>query len=97
MVVKFQVKIETIIYYTCIPWSMRAVEKGVEKIEAYSKMDAATIVKTFNTEYMAKPLEEKEIDNTILKSTDREYKYSLQKPPIKNIVMHLHVLDMYVE
>ena len=64
-------------------WSMRAVEKGVEKIEAYSKMDAATLLKHFNREYMLKPLEEKEIDNTILKSTDREYNYLCKRPPIK--------------
>ena len=64
-------------------WSMRAVEKGVEKIEAYSKMDAATLLKHFNREYMARPLEEKEIDNTILKSTDREYNYLCKRPPIK--------------
>ena len=32
---------------------------------------------------MAKPLEKKEIDNTVLKSTDREYKYLCKRPPIK--------------
>ncbi len=64
-------------------WSMRAVEKGVEKIEAYSKMDADTLLKHFNREYMAKPLEEKEIDNTILKSKDREYNYLCKRPSIK--------------
>ena len=55
-------------------WAMRAID-GVNKIEAYSKMDAKDLLKYFNKEYMTHPLEEKEIDNTILKSTDREYKY----------------------
>jgi hypothetical protein len=64
-------------------WSMRAVEKGVNKIEAYSKMDAKTLLKHFNQEYMARPLEEKEIDNTVLKSTDREYKYLCKRQQIK--------------
>ncbi len=63
-------------------WSMRAIEKGVNKIEAYSKMDAKTLLKHFNQEYMARPLEEKEIDNTVLKSTDREYKYLCKRQQI---------------
>ena len=64
-------------------WSMRAIEKGVNKIEACSKMDAKTLLKHFNQEYMARPLEEKEIDNTVLKSTDREYKYLCKRTQIK--------------
>ena len=32
---------------------------------------------------MARPLEEKEIDNTVLKSTDREYKYLCKRQQIK--------------
>jgi len=64
-------------------WSMRAVEKGVKKIEAYSKMDAPGLLKHFNREYMSMPLEEKEIQDTILKSTDREYKYLCKRPAIK--------------
>jgi len=64
-------------------WSMRAVEKGVEKIEAYSKMDAAALLKHFNRQYLERPLEEKEIDNTVLKSTDREYKYLCKRQSIK--------------
>ena len=38
-------------------WSMRAVEKGVKKIPEYSKMDAETLLKYFNQEYMARPVE----------------------------------------
>jgi hypothetical protein len=63
-------------------WAMRAID-GVNKIEAYSKMDAKDLLKYFNKEYMTHPLEEKEIDNTILKSTDREYKYLCKRPQIK--------------
>ena len=64
-------------------WSMRAVEKGVKKIPEYSKMDAETLLKYFNQEYMARPVEEKEIQNTIFKSKDKEYKYLCKKPTIK--------------
>jgi hypothetical protein len=64
-------------------WSMRAVEKGVKKIPEYSKMDAETLLKYFNQEYMVKPVEEKEIQNTVLKSKDKEYKYLCKKPTIK--------------
>ena len=64
-------------------WSMRAVEKGVKKIPEYSKMDAETLLKYFNQEYMARPVEEKEIQNTVLKSKDKEYKYLCKKPTIK--------------
>ena len=63
-------------------WSMRAVEKGVKKIPEYSKMDAETLLKYFNQEYMARPVEEKEIQNTVLKSKDKEYKYLCKKPTI---------------
>ena len=63
-------------------WSMRAVEKGVKKIPEYSKMDAETLLKYFNQEYMARPVEEKEIQNTIFKSKDKEYKYLCKKPTI---------------
>jgi len=63
-------------------WSMRAVEKGVKKIPEYSKMDAETLLKYFNQEYMVKPVEEKEIQNTIFKSKDKEYKYLCKKPTI---------------
>jgi hypothetical protein len=62
---------------------MRAVEKGVKKIAEYSKMDAVTLLKYFNQEYMARPLEEKEIQDTILKSKDKEYKYLCKRPLIK--------------
>ena len=61
---------------------MRAVEKGVKKIPEYSKMDAETLLKYFNQEYMARPVEEKEIQNTIFKSKDKEYKYLCKKPTI---------------
>ena len=64
-------------------WSMRAVEKGVKKIPEYSKMDAETLLKYFNQEYMARPVEEKEIQNTIFKSKDKEYKYLCKRPLIK--------------
>jgi hypothetical protein len=63
-------------------WSMRAVEKGVKKIPEYSKMDAETLLKYFNQEYMARPVEEKEIQNTVFKSKDKEYKYLCKKPTI---------------
>ena len=63
-------------------WSMRAVEKGVKKIPEYSKMDAETLLKYFNKEYMVRPVEEKEIQNTIFKSKDKEYKYLCKKPTI---------------
>ena len=64
-------------------WSTRAVEKGVNKIEAYSKMDAPGLLKYFNKEYMARPVEEKEIQDTILKSKDKEYKYLCKRPLVK--------------
>ena len=46
-------------------------------------MDAETLLKYFNQEYMARPVEEKEIQNTVLKSKDKEYKYLCKKPTIK--------------
>ena len=46
-------------------------------------MDAKNLLKHFNKNYLQDPLEEKEIDNTILKSKDREYNYLCKRPDIK--------------
>ena len=64
-------------------WSKKAVEKGITKIDAYSKMDEKTLLKNFNKEFMEDPLAEDEIEKTIFKSADRNYNYSCKKPNIK--------------
>ena len=45
-------------------WSKKAVEKGITKIDAYSKMDEKTLLKNFNKEFMEDPLAEDEIEKT---------------------------------
>ena len=64
-------------------WSMRAVKAGLKNIEKFSTYNAKNLLKFFNKNYLQDPLEEKEIDNTILKSTDREYNYLCKRPDIK--------------
>ena len=64
-------------------WTKKAVEKGVKKIEAYSKMDAKNLLLYFNKEYLENPLGENEIEKSIFKSENREYKYLCKKQSIK--------------
>ena len=64
-------------------WSNRAIEKGIKSIAEFSKFDSRILLKFFNKNFLEEPLDEKEIEQTIFKSEDREYNYLCKKPNIK--------------
>ena len=64
-------------------WSNRAMEKGVKKIPEFSNLNSKSLLKHFNKKFLEEPLDEKEIEQTIFKSEDREYNYLCKKPTIK--------------
>ena len=59
------------------------MQAGLKNIEKFSTYNAKTLLKFFNKNYLQDPLEEKEIDSTILKSENKEYKYLCKRPDIK--------------
>jgi len=63
-------------------WAKRA-ETHTKKIEEYKHLDAKGILKHFNKKYFKEPLSEVEIEKTIFKSEDKEYKYLCTRPKIK--------------
>ena len=64
-------------------WCKNSMEKGVKKIPEFSTYDAKQLLIYFNKNYLDEPLEEKEINNTILKSENKEYNYLCKRPEIK--------------
>jgi len=63
-------------------WTKRA-EPQTKKIEEYKHLDSKGLLKHFNKNYFQEPLPESEIENTIFKSEDKEYKYLCARPKIK--------------
>jgi len=63
-------------------WAKRA-ETHTKKIEEYKHLDAKGLLKHFNKNYFKEPLPEAEIEKTIFKSEDKEYKYLCARPKIK--------------
>jgi hypothetical protein len=64
-------------------WCKNSMEKGIKKIPEFSNFDAKQLLHYFNKNYLDEPLEEKEINNTILKSENKEYNYLCRRPDIK--------------
>ena len=63
-------------------WAKRA-EKHTKKIEEYKHLDSKGLLKHFNKKYFKEPLPEDEMEKTIFKSEDKEYKYLCKRPKIK--------------
>ena len=63
-------------------WAKRA-ETYTKKIEEYKHLDAKGLLKHYNKNYLKEPLPETEIEKTIFKSEDKEYKYLCTRPQIK--------------
>ena len=63
-------------------WAKRA-EKYTKKIEEYKHLDSKGLLKHFNKNYLKEPLTDDEIEKTIFKSEDKEYKYLCKRPKIK--------------
>ena len=63
-------------------WAKRA-EIHTKKIEEYKHLDAKGLLKHYNKNYLKEPLPETEIEKTIFKSEDKEYKYLCTRPQIK--------------
>ena len=63
-------------------WAKRA-EKYTKKIEEYKHLDSKGLLKHFNKKYFKEPLPEDEMEKTIFKSEDKEYKYLCKRPKIK--------------
>ena len=63
-------------------WAKRA-EKHTKKIEEYKHLDSKGLLKHFNKKYLKEPLPEDEMEKTIFKSEDKEYKYLCKRPKIK--------------
>ena len=63
-------------------WAKRA-ETHTKKIEEYKHLDAKGLLKHYNKKYFQEPLSEDEIEKTIFKSEDKEYKYLCARPKIK--------------
>jgi len=64
-------------------WCKNSIEKGVKKLPEFSTYDARQLLHYFNKNYLDEPLEEKEINNTILKSENKEYNYLCKRSEIK--------------
>ena len=63
-------------------WAKRA-ETQTKKIEEYKHLDAKGLLKHFNKNYLKEPLSEAEMEKTIFKSEDKEYKFLCKRPNIK--------------
>ena len=63
-------------------WAKRA-EIHTKKIEEYKHLDAKGLLKHYNKDYLKEPLPEAELEKTIFKSEDKEYKYLCTRPNIK--------------
>ena len=63
-------------------WAKKA-ETHAKKIEEYKHLDAKGLLKHLNKNYLKEPLPEAEIEKTIFKSEDKEYKYLCARPQIK--------------
>ena len=63
-------------------WAKRA-ERHTKKIEEYKHLDSKGLLKHFNKKYFKEPLPEDEMEKTIFKSEDKEYKYLCKRPKIK--------------
>ena len=63
-------------------WAKRA-QPHTKKIEEYKHLDSKGLLKHFNKNYFKEPLPEDEIEKTIFKSEDKEYKYLCKRPGIK--------------
>ena len=63
-------------------WAKRA-ETHTKKIEEYKHLDSKGLLKHFNKNYFKEPLPEAELEKTIFKSDDKEYKYLCTRPKIK--------------
>ena len=63
-------------------WAKRA-QTHAKKIEAYKHLDPKGLLKHFNKNYFKEPLSEDEMEKTIFKSEDKEYKYLCTRPKIK--------------
>jgi len=63
-------------------WAKRA-QTHTKKIEEYKHLDAKGLLKHFNKNYFKEPLTEDEMEKTIFKSEDKEYKYLCKRPKIK--------------
>src|SRR5210317_155144 len=64
-------------------WCKNSMDKGIKKIPEFSNFDSRQLLHHFNKNYLDEPLEEKEINNTILKSENKEYNYLCKRPEIK--------------
>jgi len=63
-------------------WAKRA-QTHTKKIEEYKHLDPKGLLKHFNKNYFKEPLPEDEMEKTIFKSEDKEYKYLCARPKIK--------------
>jgi hypothetical protein len=63
-------------------WAKKA-EPKTKQIPGYEHMDAKAIVSYFNKTYMEEPLSESELETTVFKSKDKEFKYLCKRPKIK--------------
>ena len=63
-------------------WAKKA-ESRVKQIPEYKHMDAKDIVSHFNKTYMEEPLTKRELETTVFKSEDKEFKYLCKRPKIK--------------
>ena len=63
-------------------WAKRA-RTHTKKIEEYKHLDPKGLLKHFNKNYFKEPLPEDEMEKTIFKSEDKEYKYLCTRPKIK--------------
>ena len=61
----------------------KRAEKHTKKIEEYKHLDSKGLLKHFNKKYFKEPLPEDEMEKTIFKSEDKEYKYLCKRPKIK--------------
>ena len=66
----------------CFTWAKRA-EKHAKEIPEFSNFDAKDLLKYFNKKSMESPLPEDEIEKTIFKSENTEYKYLCKRPNIQ--------------
>jgi len=63
-------------------WAKRA-QTHTKKIEEYKHLDSKGLLKHYNKKHFQEPLSEDEIEKTIFKSEDKEYKYLCTRPKIK--------------
>ena len=63
-------------------WAKKA-ESRIKQIPEYKHMNAKTILLHFNKTYMESPLDESEIEKTVFKSENKDFKYLCKKPKIK--------------